>query len=274
MNKILVFIALSSCYLSKAHDTKWCPEVVCKNTGNCHPCKRKWLFIIAQGRSGSTTMKNMINLLPGVRLNGEMGDVIDKMQDLYTYVYHHEDLQRGSGKMERPWGHNRYNSEMSCAAQKFIEAMNPPADNETMNKASDIFGFKEIRVADLKSLGYLYTRFPCSKFIFNIRSEGEALQRSQQMYLRDETLYRNSLAIPRLYNIMKKLLGEERVYLMDIAQWKHDSSYFDDLGKWLGFENCKYPKVLHDNAVVDGKWLSDDNRFSFDSSCAYQGYYS
>jgi len=271
MDKLLFYIILFiQCHLSIARDASWCPEVVCKNTANCHPCARKWLFIIAQGRSGSTTMKNMINLLPGVRLNGEMGDVIDKMLDLYTYVYDHEDLERGSGKMEGPWGHNPYNSQLSCAAQKFIEAMNPPVDKETKNKPSDIFGFKEIHVADLKGLKYLYTQFPCSRFVFNIRSEGVAFQKSQQMYLGDETLYRNSNAIPRLYSIMKKLLGEKRVYLMDMAQWKHDSSYFDDLGKWLGFKNCKFPKVLHDNAVVEGKWISDENRFSFDSSCVYQ----
>jgi len=142
-----------------------------------------------------------------------------------------------------------------------------------VNKPSQIFGFKEIHVADLKGLKYLYSHFPCSRFVFNIRTEGEEFIKSQKLYLQDEELYRNSRAIPRLYAITKKLLGEKRVYLMDMAQWKdkeNGSKYFDDLGKWLGFENCEFPKVLHDNVVIDDKWLSDEERFSFDSSCRYK----
>lgn len=261
-------------YSSNAVDYGWCPDAVCKDAATCRPCDQRFLFIIAQGRSGSTTLKNMVNMLPGVRLNGEMGDVISKMQDLYSYIYTHKDLERGSGNMKGPWGHNPYNNELSCAAQKVIQALNPPPNVGDVGKASHIFGFKEIRVADLKGLKYLYTHFPCSRFVFNIRSEGEAFQKSQELYLQDEKLYRNSRAIPRLYTIMKNLLGEERVYLMDMALWKDEetgSEYFNALGKWLGFENCTFPKVLHDNAVVNNKWISDEERFKFDSSCYYKG---
>jgi hypothetical protein len=32
----------------------------------CQPCKQRFLFIIATGRSGSTTLLSMLNQLPGV----------------------------------------------------------------------------------------------------------------------------------------------------------------------------------------------------------------
>ena len=193
-------------YSSNAVDYGWCPDEVCKDTEDCRPCDQRFLFIIAQGRSGSTTLKNMVNMLPGVRLNGEMGDVISKMQDLYSYIYTHKNLEGGNGNMKDPWGHNPYNNELSCAAQKVIQALNPPPNVGDASKASHIFGFKEIHVADLKGLKYLYTHFPCSRFVFNIRSEDEALQKSQELYLRGEDLHRNSRAIHRLHIRMKKLL--------------------------------------------------------------------
>ena len=252
----------------------WCPDAKCENTGNCRPCERKWLFVIAQGRSGSTTMKNMINLLPGVRLNGETGDVLSTLRELYSYIDTDENIRKGNNHMNGPWGHNEYNNELSCAAQKFIEALNPPADNETKNNPSDILGFKEIRVNSLEKVKFLISHFPCSRFIFNIRSDEEALAKSQKHAFRGGETMLDNHAIPRLYSIVQQMLGDKRVYAMDMIQWNDETvgvEYFNDLAVWLGFEHCAFPRVLRDNVIVQWRWTTDENRFELDPSCRYVG---
>ena len=54
----------------------WCPHADCYNSPICTPCRRRFLLIIATGRSGSTTLLSMINQLPGVRLSGENKDAL------------------------------------------------------------------------------------------------------------------------------------------------------------------------------------------------------
>lgn len=48
------------------HEKSWCPSAACNNSPLCLPCKKRFLFIIATGRSGSTTLLSMLNHLPGV----------------------------------------------------------------------------------------------------------------------------------------------------------------------------------------------------------------
>jgi len=48
------------------HQKSWCPRATCNNSPLCQPCKKRFLFIIATGRSGSTSLLSMLNFLPGV----------------------------------------------------------------------------------------------------------------------------------------------------------------------------------------------------------------
>jgi len=48
------------------HQDSYCPKAVCNNSPLCQPCKKRFLFIVATGRSGSTTLLHMLNYLPNV----------------------------------------------------------------------------------------------------------------------------------------------------------------------------------------------------------------
>ena len=48
------------------HEKSWCPSAICNNSPLCQPCKKRFLFILAIGRSGSTTLLSMLNHLPNV----------------------------------------------------------------------------------------------------------------------------------------------------------------------------------------------------------------
>jgi len=48
------------------HEKSWCSSATCNNSPLCQPCMKRFLFIIATGRSGSTSLLSMLNHLPGV----------------------------------------------------------------------------------------------------------------------------------------------------------------------------------------------------------------
>jgi len=48
------------------HEESWCPSATCNNSPLCQPCMKRFLFILATGRSGSTTLLSMLNHLPCV----------------------------------------------------------------------------------------------------------------------------------------------------------------------------------------------------------------
>ena len=52
-------------------DRGWCPLAACRDSLLCHPCRRRFLIIITLGRTASTTLTWMMDLLPGVRMGGE-----------------------------------------------------------------------------------------------------------------------------------------------------------------------------------------------------------
>ena len=49
---------------------------------SCDLCGQRWLFVLATGRSGSTTVLNMLNALPGVYMAGENMNVVGKLRQL------------------------------------------------------------------------------------------------------------------------------------------------------------------------------------------------
>ena len=50
---------------------------------SCDLCDRRFVFVIATGRSGSTSVLETINSLPGVHLRGENGASLLGAMDLY-----------------------------------------------------------------------------------------------------------------------------------------------------------------------------------------------
>jgi hypothetical protein len=47
-------------------NSSWCPGALCHNSPICAPCNKRYLFILATGRSGSTSLLEMMNKLPNV----------------------------------------------------------------------------------------------------------------------------------------------------------------------------------------------------------------
>jgi len=241
----------------------WCPNVSCNTGVTCEPCKRRFLFILAQGRSGSTTLKNMVNLLPGVRLSGETGSLIESMQQLYHGIRNERSFERGAEDFRNSWGHNAYDPYyLSCPAQNMLEALNPPSSIDD-DDSSTIIGIKEIKIRTDATMKFLIDHFPCSRFIFNVRSDEKGSLSAANNFGSLDNL-RSS--IPRLFQKYHKILGTHRSYMMDMVKWSTGTNHFNDLATWLGFEKCVYSGLLHDH--FSGYHL-DNNVINVGDECRY-----
>jgi len=189
---------------------KWCPFASCHNSPLCAPCNRRFLFIISTGRSGSTTLLEMMNMLPNVRISGENYNELYYMYNLIRNLEQGGILTKGKGKAKgknlntnsTSSSYNLINPKqeishgafrhgmvpkgaMGCALQQFLATMNPPPASQlkSMNMESyndfdqhTILGVKTIRMhkgswdAQLAAR-FLKEHFPCSRYILNFRSD-------------------------------------------------------------------------------------------------------
>ena len=214
-----VCISVREDFVSSPHP-EWCPNATCNNGVTCNPCNRRFLFVLAQGRSGSTTLKNMINLLPGVRIGGETGYLLKNMDYLHNEIRKETSFKKGGGDLKKSWGHNQYDPHyLSCPAQSMLEALNPPAskvDDDSMT----IIGIKEVKNTD-ESIKFLVDHFPCSRFIFNVRTDKQGSLSAQRVFKlrRTEEVNHIRISIPKLFRTYHKMLGSNRSHFMDMVRF-------------------------------------------------------
>jgi len=228
---------------------KWCADADCKDGFFCRTCDRRFLIIIAQGRSGSTTIKNMINLLPGVRLRGELGkdDAFSAMLNYFNRI------GKQGVPMKQSHGHFNYiERSISCSAQHMMEVLNPPY-SRNRDDSSTIIGFKEIRFLTESQIKFFLFHFPCFRFIFSVRKNEKATVQSQNNRLASKKINPTTIDIvskqKALYAKFYEMLGPQKAYWMQLEDWSTagGSQYFSDLSKWLGFQDCHYSGLLHDH---------------------------
>ena len=67
-------------------DESWCDCQACRKPkgrhGACNLCAQKWVFILSAGRSGSTSLLEGLNSLPGVSLGGENFAMINVAREM------------------------------------------------------------------------------------------------------------------------------------------------------------------------------------------------
>jgi len=160
---------------------EWCPDARCSNSPMCSPCNRRFLFIVATGRSGSTTLLDMFNSLPGVRLAGENWGELNIAADLASNLHQGWFVNDAYGR--GPFKHNPIPKQsMACVHQHLVHALNPPSEwmqhfaHKPVGEydSSTILGIKTIRIQDKEwtpkeAAAYFMEKFPCSRFIVNIR---------------------------------------------------------------------------------------------------------
>ena len=251
------------------HKNTWCPKAFCQNSPLCTPCQRRHLLIISTARSGSTTLLRMFNALPNVRLSGENHNQIKFVAKLTSNLLENRPrlLKHPMDKPTGPFMHNTIpQGSFGCIAQDIFHMMNPPPLAVQQNKAIQmaeydkdlILGFKTIRmhVGDWtaqQASEYLKSHFPCSRMIINYKTN------ITHQYVSFRQTFGNSSETysgPSM-NALKKAnqfqfdlyqnLGDDYSKLIDMDEWSKDVHVLNDILTWLGFDQCHFEAMVHEN---------------------------
>ena len=205
----------------------------------CNLCQRQFIFIIAEGRSGSTTLLHMVNHLPDVELTGEHYGILKDVNEIFKKLT----LQMPHSDNFDSFYHKNLNvKRFKCWAQDLIwELADFGTSNQNTTTNMTIRGFKEIRYADAEVFKFINDLFPCAKYIFNYRSNAEADKvTSKKMWDRNTSFF--------LVNTEETLdlIDDSRKFIFTLEEYS-ELEKWNALSKFLG-RNCTFHKVLHDNA--------------------------
>lgn len=236
----------------------------------------------------------MINLLPNVRLSGENNN------ELYIASLLEKNLQTKdfaglrskvpASPTNYAWQHNEIPEQsMACTIQKVLHTINPPPEeiqqqlinNETSGitldgyETSQIIGAKMIRIqvgdwTPLEGAEFFKYNFPCAKYIINTRLNTDNQATSMKSFLgkygatsHKET--RNK--IKRHNDFLTQFaqhMGEEKSRLIFMENWTNNVTQWNEVVEWLGFQNCQYDKVLHNNK---NGYEQDNSRIEMGGGC-------
>jgi hypothetical protein len=258
-------------------NTAWCPTAQCNHGDSltrhekrpCDTCARRFLIILAQARSASTTLVEMLDLLPNVRIGGENNNILIRFKEMHEVL---EKSPYGVWKShEGAWKHNPANpDDWVCLGQSLVETVYPPppqpfVDHDHADVADDtntIIGFKTIRFAMegkrvyniTDHVQYFRTLFPCARFLINIRSDAAAIASSRQhVFKADKDKKRSALELvaKREADMLREaveLFGNQTAMLLDSSHWTKDISLLNQAVSWLGFdEDCHFHELLEFN---------------------------
>jgi len=272
---------------SNPHSGSWCPYATCQNSPLCLPCQRRYLFIIATGRSGSTSLLKMLNFLPSVRLSGENINQLFTASKLLSNIRSKNHLLEQNFDRKGSFAHNAIPPQsMSCSIQGIMNAINPPPQNvqqhvnirghpsiEEFNRDM-IFGAKTIRFQNgewnvKQSAKFLKENFPCSRVVINIRSDVKGqLKSNKKTFGTKKGKNTTFIEVQNQFLIeLSKELGDEMSRLVDMNEWIKDIDILNDLVTWLGFRGCTYKQIVHENSK---RYHKDNNTDpGIDKSCFY-----
>jgi len=211
------------------------------------------VFVVGTGRSGSTTLMHMLNLIPGYDIKGENNGMWGSLYELAQARMKKKKeknaglagtFSRGSSSSD---DHPEPNlSDLTCALQlRVLGEINP-------DPFARVTGFKEIRWnfdTGLDDLDMLMKVFPCSKAVLNFRDDGDAQEESMSKTrgvfdsLDGVGTQKATQALREFYE-RRKL--QNRTFQMPLE--KFSVGKFNELLQFLGEDlRCRFVDVLHDN---------------------------
>jgi hypothetical protein len=261
----------------------WCPSAVCQNSHICQPCHRRFLIVIASGRSASTTLTWMLDSLPGIRMSGENEDLIKHMRTTIENIRSSKGFVRSVGT-KSPRGHNPvFPGSFACVAQTMVEVINPPPANFSKTEEPHmIIGFKTVKFHErIKKwelpavVNFVKEAFPCARIVVNLRSNTEEQAASQIRSFHMENNVTKLTSELESENeklrYIAELFGDQGI-LLDSSEWTKNISSLNRVVKWLGFgESCFFQELLEFRTSGWRGYGHGKNSLEMDPKCRYSG---
>uniref|UniRef100_A0A7S1RBC7 Protein-tyrosine sulfotransferase n=1 Tax=Alexandrium catenella TaxID=2925 RepID=A0A7S1RBC7_ALECA len=202
--------------------------------GECDLCATKWLFVMSTGRSGSTTVLEMMGSVPGFYLAGENGGMMNKQFDMFKHMR----LAGNSGCSA--WAHGPISQHgMFCAIQYYItEAIGAAAF-----QATHTIGFKEIRWGvDATVANFMLQVFPCARFIISTR-----LDLIKQLASESQAEWSYDTNLKKATSMLEKWQSNHRDKATLIHLEQFSVNWFNMLLRWLNVTDCSFKSLVHTN---------------------------
>ena len=151
-------------------------------TNGCDLCAEDWVIVIANGRSGSTTIVDMLNTLGGVYVAGELEPKLKQLHDLMRKSLEREHSTSGPFQTR----HMVDRHAVYCAAQNVLKAAMGGLDSGLR-----LIGFKLLHGPEAhwkKTSSFLQSIFPCARFVVNWRNGIKAEFKSKPFFARQTTV--------------------------------------------------------------------------------------
>eukprot|EP00559_Dactyliosolen_fragilissimus_P002643 CAMPEP_0184868138 /NCGR_PEP_ID=MMETSP0580-20130426/29280_1 /TAXON_ID=1118495 /ORGANISM="Dactyliosolen fragilissimus" /LENGTH=225 /DNA_ID=CAMNT_0027368817 /DNA_START=488 /DNA_END=1165 /DNA_ORIENTATION=- len=224
----------------------------------------------------------MLDRLPGVRMAGENNNQLWYMRKALQNLYETKDLKlhKDMENVVGAWKHYPIpDQSLACPVQHLFHSINPPSPGKLSDKRYDdsdtIIGWKTVRfhtpISGIdKSIDFLLKHFPCSRIVFNIRGDIQAQKESWKKAFGTDKDVSSMIFINNLIIKAAAKLGPDRARLVDMSEWSRPEGLevLNDLIQWLGFKNCKYPRLLHENK---NKYGVDRELFDLGNHCKWVG---
>eukprot|EP00041_Stephanoeca_diplocostata_P031774 m.998816 g.998816 ORF g.998816 m.998816 type:complete len:975 (-) comp24025_c0_seq26:735-3659(-) len=198
-----------------------------------------WLFVFGTGRSGSSTVLQMLNSVPAIRLSGENYGLYAMLHDSKTLVNN----TNAWGTQRNPaWGDDPDFHGIQDDICSWLLHMTPTPVGEH----ATIRGFKEIRP---QCLPPVVQDFPRAKFIINYRRNLTSHALSYQRM-------HPELSLERSEELLQEKLDKFRLALADVPPSQKmelpledfSASAFNKVLAFLGMTQHRFQCVLHSNA--------------------------
>jgi hypothetical protein len=211
------------------HDSSASPS---SNASSCDLCDARWVFILGLGRTGSTSLLAMMNLIAGAHLAGENFGILRSLRGL------EEKAQKISGQKNKAWEHGDIDSNrVLCALQSYIKAIGGFAGSDVM------IGFKEIRHRDEQDLDFFKKLFPCGRFIINTRRDVAAQTLAQKAL--NWTVKSPIEHQTRRMEAWQQ--ANKQVSLLMRLEDNFTTDGFNNMLSWLGVSGCRFTSLAHKN---------------------------
>lgn len=205
---------------------------------DCDLCggAQQWLFVLAGGRSGSTTVLSMLNAIPGVHLAGENWGAVNSLLELYKNA-NNTGFGHSSNDVVDAWSHTEISEKrVLCAMQDYVRVIVGEFDAAT----TKYIGFKEIRHKTPEQINFFSKVFPCAKYVINTRDVDEQHKSGWFKEMPLEKLQAKKVSLESF-----SASHEESAFDLPLEDFSVER--FNSMLHWLGAGGCAFTQVAHAN---------------------------
>ncbi|KAL9178535.1 hypothetical protein ACHAXT_001873 [Thalassiosira profunda] len=191
-----------------------------------------WTIVLATGRSGSTTLQQMVAKLPGMNFYGEEGGLMEALNEVQKTIR----FASGHGGLSWKGAQDDNATTISCMTQKLYAERHGV---QCLHRGCR-HGWKEIRYSSPAIVAWIRTVFPASKIVLNYRrvacppGHRDIHGRScSQVEKEGNTLKAATASLPNVFHM-------ETEELNNLSKW-------GELARFVGYEDCEAMNVTSEN---------------------------